>query len=371
MTTVHINHIGTLIASIALTLLLALLSTAAQSETVRLGQIVPLTGPLANVGKEISAVSQAAFAQHNANSSLQIALATEDDGNLPERSAAAVSALSQNTIGLLSCFGTVGCMAQMKAAEAIKLPLLGPIAGAIQLRDKQAKYVFAVRANAIDELNRLVKFSTAVGFKQLAVVVQDDGFGQAYLNSLKPLLLNSDVQIKELVILNPKTPNYASTVTSLQKSPTNALLMLVNATHSVGILNALKAKESYPFVLNLPGQANALYAAGLKGYKGGASFSTVTPSPWETKLQIQRDYHQAMAAANISNLSYLGFEAYINARIAIEALKQGRVLTSAKLTAVLEIGQFNVGDWKWKHADPVSTHFTDLALLRPDGTFKH
>jgi hypothetical protein len=78
-----------------------------------------------------------------------------------------------------------------------------------------------------------------------------------------------------------------------------------------------------------------------------------------------------MAAANITNLSYLGFEAYINARIAIEALKQGRVLTSAKLAAVLEIGQFNVGDWKWKHADPVSTHFTDLALLRPDGTFKH
>jgi hypothetical protein len=73
MTTARINHIGTLIASTALTLLLALLSTAAQSETVRLGQIVPLTGPLANVGKEISAVSQAAFAQHNANSSLQIA----------------------------------------------------------------------------------------------------------------------------------------------------------------------------------------------------------------------------------------------------------------------------------------------------------
>jgi branched-chain amino acid transport system substrate-binding protein len=346
-------------------------SASAKSQTVRIGQIVPLTGALANVGKEINSVTQAALAEHNASSKLTIELVTEDDGNVPERSAAAVALLSPRTIGLLSCFGTVGCMSQMKAAESLKLPLLGPIAGASQLRDKQAKYVFAVRAAATDELTRLLKFSSAVGFKQLAVAVQDDGFGQGYLAALKTLLNNSEVQIKELVVLDPKNPNYDAVAASLQKSPTNATLLLVNATHSVGILNALKAKEVFPFVLNLPGQANAIYASGLKDYKGGASFSTVTPSPWETKLKIQRDYQAAMAAAKITKLSYLGFEAYINARIAIEAIKQNREQTPAGLTAVLESSQFNFSDWKWKHADPVATHFTDLALLRPDGTYKH
>jgi branched-chain amino acid transport system substrate-binding protein len=343
----------------------------AQNSPVRVGQIVPLSGSLANVGKEISAVTQAAFAEHNANSKLTIELVTEDDGNVPERSAAAVAALADRTIGLLSCFGTVGCMAQMKAAEPLKLPLLGPIAGAAQLRDKKAKFVFPVRATASDELTRLIKFGQAVGFKQLAVAVQDDGFGQGYLAALKPLLENSEIQIKELVILNPKNPGYDAVVAGLQKSPTNATLLLVNATHSVGILNALKTKQLFPFVLNLPGQANALYATGLKDYKGGASFSTVTPSPWETKLKIQKDYQAAMAAAKIEKLSYLGFEAYINARIAIEAIKQNKVHTPATLIATLESSQFLISDWKWKHADPISTHFTDLALLRPDGTYKH
>jgi branched-chain amino acid transport system substrate-binding protein len=345
--------------------------TWAESNPVRVGQIVPLSGPLANVGKEISAVTRAAFAEHNANSKLIIELVTEDDGNVPERSAAAVATLADRTVGLLSCFGTVGCMAQMKAAESLKFPLLGPIAGAAQLRDKKAKFVFPVRATASDELTRLIKFSQAVGFKQLAVAAQDDGFGQGYLAALKPLLENSEVQIKELVILNPKNPAYDAVVSGLQKSPTNATLLLVNATHSVGILNALKAKEVFPFVLNLPGQANALYATGLKGYKGGASFSTVTPSPWETKLKIQRDYQAAMAAAKIEKLSYLGFEAYINARIAIEAIKQNRVHTPASLMATLESSQILISDWKWKHADPISTHFTDLSLLRADGTYKH
>ncbi len=373
MATALVKPKCTLMTLVASALLITLSCASAQSETVRLGQIVPLTGPLANVGKEINAVTQAAFAEHNANSNSKftIELVTEDDGNVPERSAAAVSTLSQNTIGLLSCFGTVGCMAQMKAAEPLKFPLIGPIAGSAQLRDKKAKFVFPVRAAASDELTRLLKFSQAVGFKHLAVAVQDDGFGQGYLAALKPLLENSEIKIAELVILDPKNPAYAAVVARLQKSPTHATLLLVNATHSVGILNALKTKQLFPFVLNLPGQANALYASGLKGYKGGASFATVTPSPWETKLKIQKDYQAAMAAAKIDKLSYLGFETYINARLAIDALKQGRVSTSAKLAAVLEMGQFDVGDWKWKHADPVTTRFTDLALLRPDGTYRH
>ena len=94
-------------------------------------------------------------------------------------------------------------------------------------------------------------------------------------------------------------------------------MLLANATHSLGNLKSLNNLGAFPFVLNLPGQANAMFANGMKSYKGGVSFATVTHSPWEKKLQIQRDYHETMAAANISKYSYLGFEAYMNARITI------------------------------------------------------
>lgn len=361
-------------APIVLVCLLSISLTSvalAQTDLVKLGQIVPLSGPLANVGKEINAATQAAFDQHNANSRPKIELLAEDDANNPERSAAAVATLADRTSALLSCFGTVGCLAQMKASQELKIPLIGPIAGASQLRDKQAKFVFPIRASAADELGRLIKFGEASGLKQLAVVVQDDGFGQGYLTTLKLLLNNSELKIQELAVLNPKTPDYAATVASLKKSPTNALLLLANSTHSVGILKAWRNESALPFVLNLPGQANTLFANSLKGYKDGASFATVTPSPWETKLQIQRDYQAAMAAAKISNLSYLGFEAYINARIAIEAVKRAQNRTPAGLVSVLESASFSVGGWEWRHADVVSTHFTDLSLLRSDGTFRH
>jgi branched-chain amino acid transport system substrate-binding protein len=357
---------------IAMCLLLACAALShAQQNAVRLGQIVPLTGGLANVGKEINDVTQATIARHNSLSKLKIELVTEDDGNQPDRSTAAVAALSNRVIGFVSCFGTVSCMSQMKATQDLGLPLIGPIAGAMQLRDKKARHVFAIRASVTDEIGRLVKFSQAVGFTQLTVAVQDDGFGQAYQKALPPVLEGSGIQVKELAVFNPQTPNYDAIAKSLLKSPTNALLLLANSTHSIGILKAMNSQGSFPFVLNLPGQANAMFANGMKNYKGGVSFATVTHSPWDKKMQLQRDYHETMATANISNYSYLGFEAYMNARIAIEAIVQAKQLTPSSLLGTLEMGQFSIGGWEWRKADPYAAHFTDLAILRADGTYKH
>jgi ABC-type branched-subunit amino acid transport system substrate-binding protein len=355
--------------SVCLLLVYATLSYS-QPNVVRLGQIVPLSGGLANVGKEINDVTLAAIAKHNAQSKLKIELLTEDDGNQPERSAAAVAALSNRAIGFVSCFGTVSCLAQMKATQDLNLPLIGPIAGAAPLRDKQAKHVFAVRASAADELNRLVKFAQIVGFNQLAVAVQDDGFGQAYQKALAVALEGSGIQIKE-VVFKPQTPNYDAIGKALQKSPTNATLLLANASHSVGILKSMNKQGTYPFILNLPGQANSLFANGMKQHKGGVAFATVTHSPWDTKLQIQRDYHDAMAAANISNYSYLGFEAYMNARLAIEAIVQSRQASASALLGTLDVGKFSISGWTWRKADPLTSRFTDLATLSKDGTYKH
>jgi branched-chain amino acid transport system substrate-binding protein len=346
-------------------------SSQAQTGAVRLGQIVPLSGGLANVGKEINDVTKATIARHNSFNKFKIELLTEDDGNQPDRSASAVAALSNRVIGFVSCFGTVSCLAQMKATQDLGLPLIGPIAGAAPLRDKQAKHVFAVRASATDELIRLVKFAQTVGFTQLAVAVQDDGFGQAYQKALTTTLEGSGIQIKELVVFKPQSANYDEITKSLQKSHTSALLLLVNATHSVGILKSLNKQAAYPFVLNLPGQANSMFANGLKEHKGGVVFATVTHSPWDKKMQIQRDYHDTMMAANISNYSYLGFEAYINARLAIEAVVQSKQASASSLLATIDAGSFSIGGWAWKRSDPFASHFTDLATLTRDGTYKH
>jgi len=343
----------------------------AQNDVVRLGQIVPLSGPLANVGKEINAVTKAAIEQHNASGKPKIELLTEDDANNPDKSAAAVVTLQGKTSGLVSCFGTVGCMAQMKAAQASGFPLIGPIAGAASLRSKQMPHVFAIRASAKEELQRLLQFAQGTGLTQFAIAVQDDGFGQAYFADLKAIAADFGVQLTAISMLNPQTPNYAALVSELNQPKIQALLLLANASHSVGILKAWREKTTLPFVMNLAGQANGLFANGLKGYAGAAAFVTATPSPWEKKLALQRDYQAAMGEAKITNLSYLGFEAYINPRVAIEAIKRSKDRMPASIRLALERNQFALGGMDLGFGDRSSKRFTDMALLKADGTFKH
>ena len=341
----------------------------AQSGVVRLGQIVPLTGPLGNVGKEIKAASEAAISQHNATSKPKIELLAQDDGNDPERSAAAVDTLNGKTMGLLSCFGTVGCLAQMKGAQSADMPLIGPIAGAPQLRGRSAVNVFAIRASASEELARLIQYSQTMSLNQWAVVVQDDGFGKAYHEALKPLLVGSGIQLQAVALLNPQKPDYAKHVADLTKTQPKSLLLLANATHSVGMLKAWREKTQLPFVMNLSGQANGLFAGALKGYSGAAAFVTATPSPWGAKYSAQREYQAAMKAAGHTHFSYLSFEAYTNARVAIEAIKRAKGRSPAALKAALDNSVFSVAGLDWRFDAKTPGRFTGMTVLKADGTF--
>jgi branched-chain amino acid transport system substrate-binding protein len=341
----------------------------AQTEVVRLGQIIPLTGALANVGKEIEAATQAAISMHNANSKVRIELMVEDDGGDPQRSAAAVEKLASKTSALVSCFGTVNCLSQMKASQAVNLSLIGPIAGSADLRTKAASHVFSVRASATEELAKLIQFSQTMSITQLSVVVQDDGFGQSYLSALKALLAGSGIQLQAVAVLNPKQPDYAAAVNELNKFRSHGLLLLANATHSVGVLKAWREKSPLPFVMNLSGQANGLFAKGLQGYSGAAAFVVTTPSPWGKTLTVQRDYQSAMQAAGIPVLSYLSFEAYINAAIAIEAVKRAKLRTPAGMKAALQSGAFELGGFNLRFDDGFKGRLTDMAVLRTDGAY--
>lgn len=364
------NKLTALCASALLFFPLAL---QAQQAPIRLGQVVPLSGPLANVGKEINAATLAAFAQHNARSKPRIELLTQDDGNSPERSAAAVQVLSQNVSGFVSCFGTVGCLAQMKSAKEAGLPLIAPISGAPQLRDKAALAagVYAIRASASEELARLLQYAQTIGITNFAVVVQNDGFGLAYNAALQPLLAQYGIQVETVAMFNPQNPDYDAITRALQKPSVNALLLLANATHSIGVMKSWRSKSGLPFVFNLAGQANAAFVKGFKGQTVAAGFVTVTPSPWGTRSLLQREYQAAMTDAGIDSYSYLSFEAYINAKVAIEAIKlanKGNI--GSALKAAAGRGNISVGGLEWPLGEE-RKNFTDLSALTNDGLFKH
>ena len=355
---------------------LAFFSTAsvlAQTRTIDVAQIVPRSGPLANVGNEIHGITRAAFEDFNGvQGELVLRLVSHDDGNVGDRSAELASGVSKDVVAFLSCFGTVGCLAQQKVAGARRTPLVGPIAGAAGLRGPGSGMVYAVRASAADELKTLLAYAQTAGMSPIAVLVQDDGFGRAYAGELGKLQGGfKDIRFETLAF-KPDAPDFRAVVERLRAAQPKALLLLANAAHSTTFLNTWREQAALPFVFNLAGQANAMFASRLKGYHGAAAFVTVTPSPWSTRHALQRDYQRVASRAGLP-ASYLGFEAYLNARVLIDSLQRSGARNATELSRYLDALQSrDFGGVVVEYAqNRRGSSFTDLSLLRSDGTYLH
>ncbi|MBP6665886.1 MAG: amino acid transporter, partial [Ottowia sp.] len=71
--------------------------------------------------------------------------------------------------------------------------------------------------------------------------------------------------------------------------------------------------------------------------------------------------------------SYLGFESYLNARALIEAVTQTKSPTKTELVRWLDNApRLDLGGYSVSYGgDKLGSNFTDLALLRSDGTYRH
>jgi branched-chain amino acid transport system substrate-binding protein len=376
-----------LIQSVALTALLmvgfhggALHAQAKLASDIKLGMVVPLTGPLANTGNDIALGTQAAIDVANQAGGIKgrrVDLLVEDDAFDAKQSEALATDLVKNkgVVGLLSCFGTVNCLAVAKVAQTLNVPLLGPIAGSPALRDSSQSHVFSVRASASEEVGALLNYLSGNGLNNVAVIVQDDGFGKAYASALesagKAYRFSPSLNLK----FDPKAAKYSEIIQPIIDGKTPAaIIFFTNTTHSLGLIKALNDGKYYGQVLNLAGQTNAGFVKGLTQYNQLAVFATVTPSPFASSNLASQEYRTAWKRlTGNENYSYVGFEAYLNARIMLEALKRSAAPTATALdTALSQIKGLNINGLEYTFAGKQrqAASFTDLAMLSK-GQFKH
>ena len=324
---------------------------ACAQEALEVVQIVPLSGPLAQAGREINAMTRATLDDYNRNAKggVRIELKSLDDGYSAVKATQAASSAVSSAQAFLSCFGSPSCLAQQQICAKAKVPLLGPVAGSSALRGKQAWYTYAVRAPASGELLRLLGFINATGLKSVGVFIQEDGFGIDYASELDKLRDRfPDLRFVPRRF-NASLPDYRRAAEELMASRPDALLM------------------------NLAAQADAQYADRVKGHMGMAAFVTVTPSPWGSRLPAQQDYQRIAKAAGLKP-SYLSFESYLNARLLIEAVKNGQVKNKTDLSRWLDAAaNIDLGTGyglNYKGERQGASH-TDLAVLTPEGKFRH
>lgn len=360
-------------------LVMALPTSAIAAYT--LAQVLPMSGPLANVGKEIHAATKAYIEVVNNSggvNGLPIKLVLRDDANNAEKASAAVNELvaAEAPLAFVSCFGTVSCNGQVSALKAKKAALLGTMAGAPAFRDAKLPHIFALRPSASQEVQKLLGYAQAFAVEQVAVYVQDDGFGRSYLPVAQGQLKQQfPLNTAPVLVLNPAKPDYTQLAQDFIDSKATTVMMLANATHSGEFIKALRARSAYPLALNLAGQANAAFVKSLAGSNAKNVFVTMTPSPATSSLPLAVEYRNTLKAFDPSlPLSYLSFEAYVNAKLAVAALRESKAKNPDELVKLLNSGRsFELGGYavRFTNTDRQGSNYADLSLLRDNGTFMH
>ncbi len=119
----------------------------------------------------------------------RIELRLLDDGYEPARCKANTERLiAEDVFALFGYVGTPTALAALPLMNQHRIPFFGPFTGAQALRDPFSRQVFHVRASYDDETALIVDPLVNLGLKRIAVLRQNDSYGQAGLDGVQRAL---------------------------------------------------------------------------------------------------------------------------------------------------------------------------------------
>jgi len=354
--------------------------TGVDADTVLLGQSCPLTGPAAELGTEMRLGAQLHFNEINQKGGIfgrQIKLTTLDDGYEPDRAAANTKRLIE-TEGVFALFGYVGTPTSNAALPIFtqaQVPFFGAFTGAESLRTPFNRNIFNVRASYFDETEKIVEQLTNLGVKNIAVLYQNDAYGQAGLAGVTRAMTKRNMKITAVATVERNTVVVDPAVKVLVPAQPDVIVMISAYKSIAAFVRAAKAAGYVGLFHNVSfvGSGALAKELGKDGY--GVAISQVMPFPYATNVAVVREYQAVLKAGSTAPVSFTSLEGYVAAKVFVEGLRRaGKELTREKLIAGLEtmrfvdVGGFNVNFTPSNHN---GSSFVELTIIGRDGNFIH
>jgi branched-chain amino acid transport system substrate-binding protein len=347
---------------------------------IAIGQIIALTGPLADITPDIVNGAQAWFNVVNEKGGVngrKVRLVTVDDGYVPANTVKAAHQLidEDRVFALLNVTGTGNVAAIMPLLDQEKppMPLFGPITGADQLRDPAMTNLFHIRASYGDEVEKIVQHLSTLGIQRISVVYLDNGLGKSGLAGVQKAMDKRSMKIYSSASVQQDASDVDKAVTALHDSRPEVIIMITTGKATVDFIKKYNAQSKGMrfYSLSVMGTQATLRALGADGV--GVVVTSVVPFPWSQSIPAAKEYRVAMQKSGFTNLSFIGFEAFLNAKAMTEGMRRaGRDLTRPRFVAALEgmkqvnLGGFEVGFSKSSHQ---GSRFVELTIIGPGEKF--
>lgn len=312
---------------------------------IKFGASLDNSGPAAVFGEGYIAVTDAYFEQINAAGGVhgrELTWVYENDGYDPGTAASNVRRLidQESVFALLYASGSATNNAMMDYVDEQGVPFL-MITSSGSSTDPPKACCFSAITPAELYGAAMVKYaSTDLGAKTIAIVYQDDDFGQAGITGARNGATDTGVEIIAEVPHERDATEYSAQVDLLKSAGADVVLMFTTVPPTAGILKQAKAVGFETTWLSSIASANPRTLELAEGAAEGVYFAFVwPPSDADTTDPGLKSFQDLMLSTglDITEIGQQHAMPFVNVELAVKALeKAGRNLTRESFVAALE-----------------------------------
>ncbi len=351
------------------------------ADKIVFGQAAALDGAASALGLGMKMGLEAAFAEINKAGGVKgrkLELKSVDDGYEPTKSIEAVKKLLEEdkVFAIAGAVGTPTAAATQPIATAAGAPFIGAFTGAEFLREPYKPLVLNIRASYFQETEAMVEHLTKdLGASKIAIMYQDDAFGQAGLAGVKKALDKRQMQLAGEGTFERNTVAVKTALLAIKKAEPHAVIMISPYKPAAEFIKLAKQIKLDVTFVNISFVGSDALAKELGPVGAGVVITQVVPFPKDAAIPVVGRYQASLkASAPDAQPGFVSLEGYLVGRAIIAALEKvnGDPTRQALIEAVQKIGTFDLGGFKLTYG-PSNNRGSDqvfLTVIQPDGSFK-
>ena len=351
------------------------------ADKIVFGQATALEGPASALGLGMKMGLEAAFAEINKAGGVKgrkLELKSVDDGYEPTKSIEAVKKLLEEdkVFAIAGAVGTPTAAATQPIATAAGAPFIGAFTGAEFLREPHKPLVLNIRASYFQETEAMVEHLTKdLGASKIAIMYQDDAFGQAGLAGVKKALDKRQMQLAGEGTFERNTVAVKTALLAIKKAEPHAVIMISPYKPAAEFIKLAKQIKLDVTFVNISFVGSDALAKELGPVGAGVVITQVVPFPKDAAIPVVGRYQASLkASAPDAQPGFVSLEGYLVGRAIISALEKvsGDLTRQALIEAVQKAGTLDLDGFKLVYS-PSNNRGSDqvfLTVIQADGSFK-
>jgi branched-chain amino acid transport system substrate-binding protein len=218
----------------------------AADETIKIGAVYPMTGPVAYDGQTLLQGARVAVSEVNAAGGIKgkkIELVVEDGACIPAQSVAAAEKLisGQKVLALIGAFCSSSTGAVMDVAKRHGVPMVAGISTAPNLTERGNEYFFRIPATSAMLAKAFAKPMLKLsGGSKFGFLVVNDDWGRSIIESYSAALNVEGATIVAQQIYDTNDSDLFPYITNIKRNAPDAVVLAGNTQNAVALTEQIR-----------------------------------------------------------------------------------------------------------------------------------